>query len=166
MELRIAAEIDRADMGVEIRDSIQTAIDTYRNESFRWNEQRAEWTTTAGQEYYTVGTTPGTATVPTDIQWVQTLKVRVNGQTFDVHHRNFWEIDHDQVDNNLTGYPASWAWHNDAFRLYPIPQAAYAMEMAYVRDLSADSGPTAAEDWYMHGELMVRSKVPDAALPW
>ena len=158
MELRIAAEIDRQDLGPEIRDAIHTSIQTYRDTSFRWNETRTEWSTSAGQEYYTVGTVVGTNTIPTDIQWVQNLKVRVNGESYDVPHRNFWEIDHDRVNSTYQGYPEYWAWHKNAFRLYPIPSAVFAMEMAYVQDLSADSGPTAGEDWYARGELMVRCK--------
>jgi hypothetical protein len=154
MELRIAAEIDRQDLAPEIRDSIQTSIDTYRNESFLWNEQRTEWTTSAGQEYYTAGTD----NVPTDIQWVQNMMVRVNGESYPVPHLNFWEIDNIQTNDNYRGYPEFWAWHNNAFRLYPIASGAFPVEMAYVRDLSADSGPTAGEAWYTRGELMVRAK--------
>ena len=158
MELRIAAEIDRNDLGPHIRDSIQSAIDVYRDESFLWNEERTEWTTSAGQEYYTVGTTPASSTIPTDIQWVQHLMVRINGESYPVKHRNFWDIDTLQVNGNYTGYPDYWCWHKNAFRLYPIPSSAFAVEMAYVKDLSADSGPTAGEDWYTRGELMIRSK--------
>lgn len=158
MELRIAAEMDLGDHLVEVRDAIHTAIDTYRNEAFLWNETRSEWTTSAGQTYYTAGESVADGAVPSDIQWVQDMKVRVSGNTYQVQHRNFWELNQDQVSTDDTGDPRYWSWHGNAIRLYPTPDAAYPIEFAYIRDVSADSGPTAGESWFTRGELMIRSK--------
>lgn len=153
MNLRIAAEINRQDLGPEIRDAITSAIDEYRNEGFTWNEARAAFTTSAGQEYYTVGSN----NLPTDIQFVQSMLLTVNGSTYPVTHRNFWEIDELQINDSYQGYPQDWAWHGNAVRFYPTPNSAFAVEVAYVQDVSADA-VTSGAGWFTRGERMIRAK--------
>lgn len=148
---RIAEEIRRHNMGAHIRRAIQSAIQHYEGEHFFFNEARATATTVRGQNFYTL---------PVDFVYTvgkEPLTIVRSGRAIDMEQR---EWDHlQQVDDGVQqGPPSEWAYFEEQFRLWPIPDSEYTLTLAYVKRLTALNLDTDTNAWVTDAEELIRAR--------
>lgn len=101
---------------------IQDAIRHYSGKRFWWNEdQGASFNTAASTEYYAI---------PSPLRVVDSVLVDVSSSypTTLQKRSNQWIEDRYVPSGTYTGQPYAWAMFNDQIRLYPIPDAVYAVK--------------------------------------
>ena len=59
---------------------------------------------------------------------------------------------------NNTGIPVEYAIYNQQFRLYPVPDGEYTLELAYQKKLAALSNDTDTNAWMTDGEVLIRQR--------
>ena len=154
---RIADELDRTDLTTQIQKAIQTAIDRYERKRFYFNEARSlTFNTVDGQEFYT---SSDASDIP-NLLFIDNVKLTVSGSDkIDLERVPYSELEHDS--SNLTvdeGQPTSYAYFAKQLRLYPIPNAAYAVRVSGVFSLSDLSATADTNAWMTDGEALIRSR--------
>jgi len=154
MKTRIGSETLRSDtdsLGF-IGSEILTAIAHYDDERLKFNEVRATASTTADDSY---------VALPSDFMDLDHLKIEVNGSTYDLVSRSFSEIE-DVDSTTYTGQPTRYAVYDNQLRLYPTPDKAYELTLAYLQSLSALSADTDTNAWMTTGEELIRARAKAA----
>lgn len=101
---------------------IQDAIRHYSGKRWWWNEdQGASFNTADGTEYYAI---------PSPLRVVDTVLVTTtsNYPTTLRKRSNMWIEDRYVPGGTYKGPPSAWAMFEDQIRLYPIPDAVYAVK--------------------------------------
>lgn len=149
MQARIADELLRSNIGAAISKAIKTAIANWENTRFAFNEN--DWTrnTVASTEAYGF---------PSDLAIIDDIVITVSGTRYrlkPVHHT--W-LNSVSLTTSATGQPGYYAKHNRQFRLYPIPDAVYALKLYGVErfDALVDADDTNA--WMTEGEELIRQR--------
>lgn len=156
MVLRIEDEIHRSNLETEVRRAILSAIAHYeQGPPFFFNTERATATTVVGQKFMPT---------PTDfVDWIgrYPLQITVNQSTYPLNRRSWDYLQLTDLDA-VVGYgiPFDWAYGDELIRLYPIPQAAYALSLYYKKRLPTLSNDTDANDWVdpAGGERLIRAR--------
>lgn len=147
MQERIARELRRNGLATEIREAIQEAILLEEIAPYFFNQARATSQTAAGQPRYQV---------PNDFQVMRSLKVR-NGDNWQVIEPvTYEEIEWSDANGSDTAIPRIYAIWDQRFRLYPIPDAIYSLELAYTQSLSALTDDDSTNVWMTDGEPLIR----------
>ena len=157
MQDRIADELDRTDLTSQIQKAIQTAIDAYEKRRFWFNESRAlTFNTVANQEFY--GSSD--ATDLPNLIFIDTVKLSLTAtEKVELDRVPYEELEHES--DNLTadgGQPTCYAWYASQMRLYPIPDAAYAVRVSGVFALSDLSATADTNAWMTDAEVLIRSR--------
>lgn len=153
MQTRIADELDRADLGPQIKKAIVTAVKHYQRKNFYFSETSFTFSTVAGQRSYGAADAAAIATSP-GID-------RINGTFYslrdDLTKRPFADIDQKTGILSFRAWPEEWAYYGEQIWLYPIPDAAYVLT-AYstprLTELSADDDENA---WTDDAEELIRT---------
>ena len=140
----------------QIKNAIGSAISDYENVTFFFNVKYGTasaptFTTVSGQEYYTV---TDQADIPNIVKIVS-ASTTVSGYNSPLYSRDYAWIDANQT-GLATGSPQYYAYFAQSIRLYPIPDAAYKVNLDYTykfADLVADADTNA---WMNDGEEMIR----------
>lgn len=144
---RIQSELQRQDLSAEVRLAIQSAITFYEPERFYFSEARSTRNTEADKQYYPL---------PSDFQkadWITVLDA--SSSRHSMVEKQWASIEEFQT-GSVKGLPAYFAQYANELRLYPIPDASYRLEIAYVKnqgDLSATSDYNA---WTNDAEELIR----------
>ena len=169
MGVNIATDINRIDLISKIEDNINRAIRYYYNsDDFYFNEGTGTFSTVADQQIYTSSNTN-----ITDIASILQVKIEINTSTNMVlTPRTFQYIQEVNV-NQTTGQPFDYAYYNQAFYIYPVPDNAYTITVYYNKSYADLSGSdsnaftTDAEDliearvrWMMYSHVI---RNPEAA---
>lgn len=149
MQTRIANELVRTDLTAEIQSAIQDAMTHYEGHRFWFNEQRATAVTVTGQEFYPL---------PTDFIDLDSLVLTENSNLRLLEPRTMLDMDNIRRATTERGRPETWALYQEQFRLYPIPDAAYTLTVAYLRRLPALSAVTDTNAWMTRGEMLIRAR--------
>ena len=149
MQNRLASDLSRDNLTSEIKDAIQSAIAFYENESFFFNQARATDTTVNGTEYYDV---------PTDFLKHVSMTVTVNSTKYIMEPKTWDWFENVSTSTTYTGYPHYYAIFSKQYRIYPIPDAAYTLNQAYIKSLStlSDGGDTNA--WMTDGYELILAR--------
>lgn len=157
LKTRIADELNRADLTAQIAKSVLSAVRFYAKKRFAGNEKVGTITSISGTRYYGTSTaSPGT--LPTDIAEIDALDATVSGRTYRIEHRPFDEIDALDSGTTLTGTPRLWGWYQNQIRIYPTPNGAYTLTLAYqyvLTELSADGDTNI---WTNECEELIRAR--------
>ena len=138
MTTTIADMLNRSDLSTQIKDEINNAIGYYY-EAFRFwfQEKIGTFATIASQQAY--GTADGT---PTDINEIDYVKIAYASNW----NKELMRVTYQEIENynigNYTGKPEKFAIYQEKFYLWPIPDAAYTVTVAYTQtysELSADA---------------------------
>lgn len=150
MQDRIADELIRNDLTSQIKKAIQTAIRNYERERFHFNETRATASTVDGQEYYDL---------PDDFISMDSLTVTITDRQYPLIPRT-WQYIEDISWGGKTwqGYPQDYAIYAGQFRLYPIPNGAYELELAYIKKLAELEDRSDTNEWMNQGEELIRCR--------
>lgn len=167
---KIASDMQRSDLKTQIGTAINRAIRYYYDKDpFYFNEATATFTTTQGQKIYT----PSDTNI-TDIAKILQVEIEINPSTnISLTPRTFQYIQDVNI-NNTQGQPFDYAYYNESFYIYPVPDNTYTITVFYNNEFQELSGAesnaftTDAEDlieararWSLY-KAVIRNK--DAAL--
>ena len=151
-ELRIGARFDS-----ELGPAIETAIDAYRDEKFRWSVSRTAMTfdTVVGQEFYTSSDAAAFARlISIDSVWTT-----IGTQPYPL--RRLQTDAAEYVGNgNTTGQPLGYSWYEeDSLRLYPMPSGVYPIRvLGQFRAAMPATDDEAGNPWMTKAERLIRSR--------
>lgn len=137
---------------IEIREAIQSAIAFYEQELFWFNEQQATSTTAPGFEYYAV---------PIGFIQMYSLSLLSGGRWETLEPVSLDEAEQ-FLRNRPPGRPTSYCTFNQQFRLSPAPDAAYDLQLLFVKKLPALSADSDTNAWLTEAEPLIRSKAKAA----
>lgn len=153
MKARIAEELQRSDLSARIASAISDVVDEYQGRRFAFNQTRATFNTTAGQEYYS------TSVIPSDIAQIDSVRVTANGRTSPVVEAPFSLIERLSDGTSTRGEPSRWCWYGQQIRLYPIPNAAYVVSLAYLQRIPVPATDSDSNAWTTEANDLVRAAV-------
>jgi hypothetical protein len=121
----------------ETKRAIATAIRCYEARRFWFNEAATAVATTISQSYIAV---------PSDFLYLDRLEINYSGGFFPLREDTFDFVRN--MDSVTTlGQPTSYAYRGDRFELAVIPNSAYAVNIYYVKSLSALSADNDTNAW-------------------
>lgn len=153
MVARIRTDLNRgSSFDARIKQAIEDAIKFYRARRFGFNMKRATTATTQGDEFYAL---------PDDFLEVDSLRLQEASNYYErLEEVAFtWMDDHNPYQD-FQSVPSKFAVQNRELRLYPIPDASYAMQMSYLYDLggvSASASDSATNAWLTEGAELIRT---------
>src|SRR5262245_9243687 len=157
MKDRIARELRRANITTQIGEAITTAIESYQDERFHFNEKRSvTFSTVVDQEFYGVADESDLA----DLVKIDYVKLRIGNTVFDLigDRPNWMEGMSDNATS--TGQPGWYVWYEEQLRLYPIPaESGWEIRGAGVyRYAAPESDDQIGNFWMTDGERLSRSR--------
>lgn len=167
MQARIADEIVRDDLALQIKNAINQAINTWEGERFAFNERRYLINTVNGQEYYdlispTLLTFAGAAvgTGETVLEF-DNITCTVNNMPYPLTGRTQqWFDRFTTLPTQYKGQPDSYTIYNNQLRIFPIPNAVFPLNISALARLSpnplSDDADTNA--WMTEGEPLIRQQ--------
>ncbi len=168
----IADDIQRPDLTTQIGRFLNRSIRYYYNSDiFYFNETTGTFSTVASQKIYTQANTD-----LTDIAGILMVKIAINSSTnIELTPRTLQYIEQINV-NASPGQPSDYAYYNQSFYIYPIPDAAYTVTVYYYKEYTDISGTqsndftTDAEDlieartrWQLYSHVIRNSEAAQAA---
>lgn len=148
----------RATFGSRIELCVQEAIDEYSKIRFPWNQSRANtFNTVTNQEFYT----------SSDAAWIDDIlefdAVTVTISSTDKRvlcDATFSEIEFWNTSGTSVGQPQDYAYWAETLRIYPIPDAAYAIRVAGLFALTRLALDADTNAWVTRGkgEKLIRCK--------
>jgi hypothetical protein len=167
MQTRIADEIVRDDLANQIKNAINDAIRTWEGIRLTFNERKYLITTVASTEYYDLsGTTltlfDGTAVGTGEkILELDDVRITVNNSWYPLTPRTQqWFTRNSAPAATYTGQPDSYTIFNDQIRFFPVPAAAYAINLDGLARLAPNplSADTDTNAWMVEGEPLIRQQ--------
>jgi hypothetical protein len=168
MRTRIADHINRTDLNSNITDAINRAIRFYYDlEEFWFTETSGTFSTVASQEAY------GTAdSIPSDINNIDYVKITISSTNHQILTPRTFDWIQSMNQGRSTGDPTDYAWYQNKFYFYLIPNSVKTITVFYTKtytDLSADADTndflTYAEDliearakWWICSEIIDNEK--------
>lgn len=151
MRTRIADELNRTDLTAQISKAVLSAIAKHERQRFYFNQKTATFATVADQEYYAAA---AHADIPTLVT-IMAATVTNSGVKSPLRVVPFDAID-DEQDGSIKGAPTVLAYFAQQVRLYPIPDAAYTVTMAYHYRLTTLSADADTNAWTNDAEELIR----------
>jgi hypothetical protein len=135
----------------QIKAAIITAISNYENNQFYFNQKVGTFPTVISQEYYGAA---ALADIP-NILRIRASNITIPGLKVQLNPVDFAEIDMQQTGAYL-GRPVAYASFQQQLRLYPIPDAVYVVQLAYVYKFATLSADADTNAWTNDGEELIR----------
>jgi hypothetical protein len=156
MKDRIAREVRRSNIAVQIAEAINSAIDCYDADRFWFNESRATvFTTTALKEFYTSADVPGLGLL-TKIDFVY---LYISNTPFELIQSDQVRLESASQNGTMFGQPGEFGWYDETLRLYPIPDAAWTVRVGMVAERPAPASDVEADNvWMVEAERLIRSR--------
>lgn len=145
---RISGELRRDGLTADIRNSIATAVDFYKDERFWFNEAEATAQMTVGTDVYAL---------PSDYLELDELHMEdTAGQKYRLTQVTYEDIV--RVDTQNNGWPAYYTVYRDQLYVRPPTNQSLIMRMGYMKDieLSASSTTTTSNAWTTDAEELIR----------
>ncbi len=146
---QIASDLHRSDLTTQIALAIAESVAEYQGRRFAFNQARDSFATVAATEYY------GSGVIPADIAEIDSLKLTYSGTTYTLEPVSFGWIE-DVSSTTNTGRPTRWAWYAQEIRLYPIPDAAYTVSIAYLQKIDVPSSDGESNAWTTTAKELIR----------
>lgn len=152
LKARIAREMNRTDLTTVIAENIADAVADYQSIRFEFNQARASFSTVAGTEFY------GGA-LPADIGQVDSIVATVNGRRSKLAAWPYTVMERIATTTSAFGEPSAWSWYAKQLRLYPVPDAVYALTLSYVRRIDVPAADGDSNIWTTEAEQLIRHSV-------
>ncbi|MFM9928206.1 hypothetical protein VLK31_34925 [Variovorax sp. H27-G14] len=149
MKARIAREVHRTDLAADIANAINEAIRFYRSRNFEFTEKVGAITTAANTASYT---SPG------DIGEVLNIRATAGGRSYLADPISFNEYQALSGAGSPAGQPQFYALYAKRLYIYPTPDAAYGLEVAYQQRAAAPSADSDVTVWTDEAEPLIRSR--------
>jgi len=150
---RIADESLRPDMASQIRLCIQEAIAHHEVERYWFNQFRDRtFGTVAGREFY-----DGTdlSDIP-DVLELDTVTIGNGGARLVLARSSYAELEAINADGGARGQPTRYSYWGRMLRLYPIPDAVYAVRLSGLFKLPILSADGDQNAWTSDAEDLIR----------
>lgn len=167
MRTKIASEITRTDLGTTITAAINDAIKQWEAHRFTFNERRYKINTVASIEYYdmvdpTLQTHAGAA-VPLGetIIEIDSITCTVSNFPYPLTERTQqWFDRYQSLPAQYTGQPDSYGIYGNQLRFFPVPDAAYPINISAHARLGPNPLVDDADsnDWLIEGEKLIREE--------
>lgn len=153
LRTNIADDINRSDLSTQIDKAINRAIRFYRRDRFWFQETSGTFATVASQQVYS--TADG---IPSDIAEIDYVKI-----TYDTN----WIVELDpatlqEVQNlnigNYTGKPEKYAFYQQKFYLWPLPDAAYTVTVFYTKNYTDLSSGSDSNDYTNYAQELIENR--------
>lgn len=148
MITRIQRELRRDGLTADIRDSIATAVDYYKDQRFWFNEGEATAQMTVGTDVYAL---------PTDYLELDELYIEDSaGEKYDLLQTTYEDIVRFETQTN--SWPTHFTIYRDQLYVRPPTNQAFVMRMGYLKDieLSASATTTTSNAWTTDAEELIR----------
>lgn len=147
-QTRIANELNRSNLGDEIKLAILSAIKYYGKRRWWWNEYSTTLSTTSSVAY---------VALPSDFVELDELQITVNSVKRKLRRTPYSDLLSMRA-NSSNGEPSDFDLYQDRIELYPIPDATYTLTIAYVRSLTVLSADADTDEWLDEGEELIRTR--------
>ena len=145
-----------ANMGTPpIQLAIQDAIKFWERERFYFNEIRttAAFTTIASQEFYTSADAAFIATLAT----IDKMTILISGNRLYMNPRTEQYMEDISMNPANTGQPIDYSYYAERIRFYPIPDAAYTVNVLYTQRFAELVAAADTNAWVKDAEELIRS---------
>ena len=155
MKNRIADDIKRSDLATQIGVAINRAIEHYEKDRFFFNETNGTFSTVAGQESY--GTSDS---VPSTIAEVDTVTLtQTSTNIYPLTKTSFDSIRALNAGGTTArGVPLEYAYYQEKFWFYPIPDAAYTVTVYFKKTYTQLSADGDTNDWTEEAEDLIEAR--------
>lgn len=153
MRSRIADDLSRSDLNTQIDKAINRAIYFYQKEPFWFKETSSSFPTVINQEEYV----PGVGSVPTYIAQIDILERTSGNQTITLTQITPSELEAKQ-SGIAVGLPYEFAWYENSFKLYPIPNQVLTMPIQYTKSYVALVADADTNDWLVYAEDLIENR--------
>jgi len=136
LQSNVADMLSRSDLTTQIAQAINRAVAYYGRERFWFNEATTSFSTTNATRAYT------TTTLPSYVQEIDVVELATSSDRWPLVRRTHEYLLTISGDGTHKGQPMDWSWYDGYLYLYPTPDAAYTVHLAYqtgYADLSAGS---------------------------
>lgn len=156
MKTRIATELRRSDLSTQIAEAINTAIQAYEHERWYLNESRENtFTTVAAQPDYD----ETDAAFIGAISKIDYLFVLIGDQPFELLNETMKFVEDANTNNTFQGQPAWYAFYDEKFWLYPVPNEAWEVRVGAVYETAAPLTDGELNNFWMNkAERLIRSR--------
>ena len=154
LRARIEDDLARGDIPNQIYAAIDDAIAHYQSTRFYFTETRtASFATVIGQSYYS---SADDADIP-DMYEVDAAQITVSGNVYDLDRDDAVALEELIGSSGAAqGDPLSWAWADQGFLLYPIPNAVRSIRLIGGIKKAAPTDDTAGNVWMTDGFELIR----------
>lgn len=162
MYTRIAVELDRSDLTAPIKDAIVSAIDSYAQDRFAWNQRKFTISTVAGTDEYALPSTDVDAAF-IRVMSIDHLMITISSGRYEMVPRTTFYVDDLKANTTLQGRPKWYAIINQKLRIWPIPDAVYVMDgfgLCDINSITNTSATGVTNAWVdrLYGEEMIRAR--------
>lgn len=148
LKARIARELHRADLSVDIANAIQSAIRYYRSRPFEFGEATETLTTTIGTAAYA---RPAVAAI-------HSIGCIASGLDYILNPVNFSRYERLAGDPADRGQPQAFSFYGGSLYLWPLPDRAYPLTLRYQKRVDPPSLDTDVTVWTDDAEDLIRAR--------
>lgn len=156
MRTRILSELRRseAQLGTQVTDAINTAIDQIEAERFYFNETREiTFDTVVGQEFYTATDNVLIGRI-TKFDYVKLIRT---GSTYSIDPERPERIETLNNNGTQTGEPRLYCYYGEKLRIYPVPASIESIRIGAQVKVPAPADNVEADNpWMVKAEKLVR----------
>jgi hypothetical protein len=156
LKAEIADDLDRTDITTQIASAITNAINHYKKTRFFFNEARTvTFTTVADQDTYT---SSDQVSIPLMFDF-DVVTITVDDDARELVRMSHAETELLNDASASTGEPVAYAYFNQAFRLYPIPDDAYVVRIVGgIKTAAPASDAEANNVWMTEAYELIRCR--------
>lgn len=153
---RIARELRRSNISTQIEEAVASAIASYQDERFHFNERRDfTFPTVALQEFYDAS---DSAEIDNIIK-IDYAKLQVGNTVFELTPDFPAEIEGAASNATSTGQPGWYLYYGRQLRFYPIPAEVWTIRVAGLFKYAAPATDAEAGNfWMLDCERLIRSR--------
>jgi hypothetical protein len=146
LKAKVANDIARSDLTSEIATAITDAISFYKVHRFYFNETRSTtFATLNGQSAYGVS---DSASIPLFLE-LDGMFLTDSGQVYTLERRDPMELERLLDSNASSARPWSYAFYEQSYRFYPVPDAAYTIRPVGVIEKAAPASDSETGNVWM-----------------
>lgn len=156
MKDRIARELRRPNITVQIAEAINTAIQAYEHERFYVNESRENtFATVATHQFYGVSDAPFIGLL-SKIDYVFLL---IGDTPFELLPQRPRVMEDIATNGTTIGQPTEYGWYQQQIRLWPVPPDIWTVRVGGVIEQAAPASDGELNNFWMNkGERLIRSR--------
>ena len=156
LKQRIADEVARDDLTVQIAYAISDAVKHYQPSRFWFTESRSEcvFSTVAAQEFYT---SADEADIPNLLR-IDQITLLDGTVKYELIRADDREIEIFDSATSNRSRPSLFSYLGGQLRFYPIPDAVYTVRVAGITRLAVPSDDSGSNAWTNDAEELIRNR--------